>query len=182
MKNFIVTKALNVLLASVSLLLGLVSCVSCMHELGWPRPFVFNTTASMPRGVWVLEAERARPLQRGEIVALRPPTSAIDLGCVRPGHLLLKYVVGTPGDRVCVRGGDVWLGARVIATTRASRTPQDRCVTLAKGQLWVATPHERSCDSRFFGPIPDTLVRARAYAWLTWERGQGSALAYPPSP
>jgi len=160
-----------------------------MHRTGWPEPFVVSATASMPRGIWVLERTNDAP-QRGDIVALEPPTGARALGCVRKGQVLLKYVAGSKGDRVCVREGVVRLeGVREpLAHTRVrpegepGPRPLEGCFSLGQGEVWVATPHARSCDSRYFGPVSTTLVRARARAWLTWETGGARAPTYPPHP
>jgi type IV secretory pathway protease TraF len=167
--------------------------VWAMHELGWPEPFVVNASASMPRGVWVLTGHDEAP-SRGEIVTLEAPERARELGCVRDGQVLLKYVVGVPGDRVCVRGGEVdveGLGEPITTSSllgehgaRGEGVPStlEGCFELGPGQIWVGAPHPRSCDSRYFGPVARERVRSRARAWLTLEHGHAQPPGYPPRP
>ena len=136
-----------------------------------------SLSASMPRGVWVLERfeqENSR-LSAGQAVAIDPPAFALEHGCVRRGQMLLKYVVATPGQSVCVgSGGEVMREGRVISGARppgGAGVPVGvkGCVKVEPGAVWVGAPHPRSCDSRYYGPVPRSSVRATATPWLTLE-------------
>ncbi len=156
---------------------------ACARLMDWPWPMVINATASVPRGVWQVSPV-TESLEVGAIVVLEPPERARALGCVFKDQVLLKYVVGLPGDRVCVHRGAVSLGKTLIAHTHARSgarhpSPREGCEVVAPGHLWVATPHPRSCDSRFFGAVPVTSVTGLATPRLTWETGRGAAPIFP---
>lgn len=160
-----------------------------VHLTGWPVPIHINASRSMPRGIWSVDAlATGERVERGDVVVVTPPERARELGCVRAHQVLLKYIAGVPGDRVCVREGVVrlsgWPEPLVRTRLRPKGSPGPRplegCFELERDELWVASPHERSCDSRFFGPITHAAVRARATTLLTWETGRARPPIYPP--
>lgn len=160
-------------------------------QMGWPAMVSVNATASMPRGVWARDAlGTGHKLTRGQIVVAGPPERAVELGCVRARQVLLKYVVGVPGDRVCVRDGSIYLDEDTspVAHTRRRPTgepgllPTQGCVVVSPGHVWLATPHPRSCDSRYFGQVERAQVRARASVLWSLETGIQPAPVFPPQP
>lgn len=71
------------------------------------------------------------PPVRGDLVVLRDPE--------RPGRLLVKRVVGIPGDTASVGG------------------------TIRPGEVAVEGDNPSSRDSRDFGPVPLAEIRGRAW-------------------
>ena len=72
---------------------------------------LINATASMPRGIWW--STRIGPtdlegIRAGDVVSLRAPDRAIELGCVLDEQVLIKHVLATGGERVCRSGDAVW--------------------------------------------------------------------------
>ncbi len=142
----------------------------------------FNSTASMPRGLWRV-AERATPLQRGEIVTVCPPnTTAIRQGEERgyvpagdcPGGYepLVKPIAATAGDVVVVSSVGVKVnGQRVQGTAQLTRDSSGRPLrpfpagtySVALDEVWLLSGHDpRSFDSRYFGPVPAKNVQGVA--------------------
>jgi conjugative transfer signal peptidase TraF len=137
-----------------------------------PR-FVWNLSASLPRGLYRLEP--AAPLRRGVIVSFPPPPAVSALMAARrylPEHaLLLKVVVGLPGDVVRVDdtayvvNGDV-IG-RVARTDSAGRSlaPHSFSGVVPFGFAFVASRAPLSFDSRYLGPVPLSTLTVTVPVW-----------------
>lgn len=104
--------------------------------------------------------------QRGDIVVLLTPTWTR-----YPTPLLIKRIVGIPGDRIVVKDGVLYRNG--IAATEPYLAPGTRTL-VAAGELDVVVPagsvfvmgdhRENSFDSKVFGPLPDGQIVGRA--WL----------------
>jgi conjugative transfer signal peptidase TraF len=142
--------------------------------LGMPR---INTSSSLPRGLYLLEPLR-RALRPGDFVVACPPPAASTLALARgyldpgtcPGGTkpLGKLVLAVPGDRVELAASAVTLNrCRLPATaSRAADThgrPLPRfppgAYRVRAGDIWLFSPHPRSFDSRYFGPVAVTGIR-----------------------
>ncbi len=70
-----------------------------------------------------------------------------------PDHLLMRRIIGTPGD---------WVRMRTNPTSR---------VLLKPGQVWIENDHPNAGpafpDSSDFGPVPMGLVKGKASA-VVW--------------
>jgi conjugal transfer pilin signal peptidase TrbI len=111
--------------------------------------------------------EKGREPQRGELVAFVMAQTSADrvqpAGLGRPytrvGVLWTKRLVGVPGDRVEVRGRQVLVNGAVVGEgLERDRLGQPiRLATLEspipRGQYYVALPHPRSFDSRYYGYV-----------------------------
>lgn len=102
--------------------------------------------------------------KRGEIVAFRHGD---------PSELLIKRVIGLPGDRIRIERGVVYVnGSRLIepyvhAPDRHSFPP----VTVPRNELYVLGDNRpQSEDSRSFGPVPESSLA-----------GEGLAAIWPPA-
>jgi signal peptidase I len=106
---------------------------------------------------------RVRPVQRREIVILK--THA---GWCGNGALLVKRVIGIPGDRVRVAGRAVYLNGRLVSDTRPTSSQFRRpgragLFHLRDGHYFVLGDNaEMSCDSRADGPVTRDMIVARA--------------------
>lgn len=111
---------------------------------------------------------RFREPRRGEVIVFHPPNNE--------RQYYIKRVVGIPGDRVRVTGGQVFLynaghqeGIRVEEPFLASGTQTfgEVDTVLKQDQYFVLGDHrEASLDSRVFGPVSRSEIVGR-----TWVRG-----------
>jgi conjugative transfer signal peptidase TraF len=142
--------------------------------LGVPR---INTSSSLPRGLYLLEPLR-RALRPGDLVVACPPSAASTLALARgyldpgtcPGGTkpLGKLVLAVPGDRVELAASAVTLNRCRLPATASSATdthgrPLPRfppgAYRVRHGEIWLFSPHPRSFDSRYFGPVATTGIR-----------------------
>jgi conjugative transfer signal peptidase TraF len=140
---------------------------------------LYTVTGSIPRGVyWITPSDHA---QRGEYVTFPIPDSVRQLiydrrYLPRSIKLLAKPVAAVAGDHVCLKDDQVFVNEHAIAVVR-HRDPQGRelplqeiCRVLDEGELFVATTHENSFDSRNFGPIASAQLRGTLTPVLTAAR------------
>ena len=151
------------LLVGASVLGGLLAAA----HLTLSGRLLINYTPSIPRGLyWITPSG---PPRVGELVAFPIPESVRDLMYSRQYvhrsiRLLAKPVLAVAGDDVCVRGGCLHVNGAphgtILDVDPAGRAlpHYDHCGVLSPGQLYVATEHERSFDSRYFGPIDSSRV------------------------
>ena len=143
-----------------------------------------NITSSLPRGFYVVgqspaadlvefcpEGEPARiSLERG----YRTPWGS----CPDGGSPLLKPIAAVYGDRVEVTNNGIQVNGKLIANSAAHfRDHRERELKpwptgqyiVPAGSLWVVSDFNGwSFDSRYFGPIPCSLVRHRLRALWTF--------------
>jgi conjugative transfer signal peptidase TraF len=145
---------------SLALALLFASIMTKRHPL-----IIWNQSLSAPIGLYWVEQE---PPRIGDLVIVRLPGRTADLAALR-GYLphsayLLKPVAGTGGDRVCRRGGNVFIGstfvARALELDRQERPlPQwQGCRTLRPGEYFLLSRTPASFDGRYFGPIHGEYV------------------------
>jgi type IV secretory pathway protease TraF len=114
-----------------------------------------NISPSEPRGLWRLTHDQ---LMRGTYVVLKLP---------------LKQIAALKGDTVQTTpegtyiNGKLWPHSAIPAGVR-DHFPFGNYV-LHTGQVWVLGQHPFSWDSRYFGPIPETLVDSTAKPLWTEE-------------
>ncbi len=115
---------------------------------------------------------RAHSVRRRDIVVFERPR-----GDFAPEKVLIKRVVAVGGDRVALRGGDVYLNGRVqvepYVNKRCGAHPTRPLTTrstwrVPDGDVFVLGDNRcDSNDSRAFGPIPASTVVGRAFA-IIW--------------
>jgi signal peptidase I len=117
-----------------------------------------------------IDAYRHRVPSRGDIVIFHDASS--------DGELLVKRVVGLPGENVFCQGGKVWINDRTLDEPYLKEPyydPKPHGVVLKKNQLWMMGDNrDGSQDSRDFGPVEtENLVgRASAIILPTSRRGR----------
>ena len=90
---------------------------------------------------------------------------------------LIKRVIGLPGETVESRDGQILINGQVLEEPYLDRgvtTGALDKVTVPPDHLWVMGDNRaNSRDSRFFGPIPESLVIGRAFVrvWPITEIG-----------
>jgi conjugative transfer signal peptidase TraF len=133
-----------------------------------------NYTPSLPLGVYWLRP--GLPVTRGALVDFPIPSNARRLIAERylPARFhLLKRVVALEGDVVCLaRGRYVVNGISIseIATKDSIGRPLPTfgfCGRVAAGTAFVATPVASSLDSRYFGPVPVSVLTVARPLWTS---------------
>lgn len=136
-------------------------------------------------------AYRLHDPNRGDIVVFRDPRAAPPPGGFRPGRLiggalealglrepevevLIKRVVGLPGETVEGRDGGVWVDGRLLVEPYLPPgvlTGDFGPVTVPSGSYFVLGDNRgSSADSRRFGPVPVSRIIGRAVLiiWPPW--------------
>ncbi len=165
------------ILASVGLSAFMLTAVSVFET---PSLLLYNQSPSAPIGVyWVDDSAK---VYVGDLVAARVPEPLRSL-FVERGYLaenvpVVKRVVASEGDHVCLRGGAIYLNsdrlAEPLETDSLGRPmPVWRgCRVLQRDEYFLAmTDILASLDSRYFGPVrgSELIGRARPIAVSTPE-------------
>lgn len=133
---------------------------------------------------------RFNRFHRGDIIIAKNPTN--------PSQHICKRVVGLPGDKIITKPSlnpfskaaptsklmiekDVATGFAMDVEQSdeqpANRSLLSRVVVVPRGHVWVeGDNHENSADSRYYGPIPQGLIRSRAVC-LLWPPRQFALLS-----
>lgn len=151
---------------------GLVRALAPVH-------LAVNLSPSLPRGLYCLYPPAAG---RASLVLLCLPPRLAGLAQWR-GYLsdgtcpsgtapLGKVVVAVAGDLIDVRPDGIAVNGRLLAGSRPRPLdgaglplpayPPGR-YHVAAGEVWVLSPfHPLAWDSRYFGPVPESAILARA--------------------
>jgi conjugative transfer signal peptidase TraF len=142
-----------------------------------------NATASMPRGIWRVEAAGTR-IARGEVVSICLPEmpavrEAAERGYISAGGCpggyepLLKPIAAIAGDAVTVTGHVIAVNGEPIADSAplysdsAGRPLQPVSVGVyyvPAGAVWLLSGHDpRSFDSRYFGAVSVASIQGIAH-------------------
>lgn len=97
-------------------------------------------------------------VRRGDVVVLRYPRD--------PGIDFVKRVVGLPGDRIQLRGGELLVDGQRCEDHGCIRDHADfGPLVVPAGQYFVLGDNRPvSCDSRDFGLVPAALLKGRVRA------------------
>ncbi|KAI9308911.1 peptidase S24/S26A/S26B/S26C [Cunninghamella echinulata] len=86
-------------------------------------------------------SQRFKALEHGDVVICVSPAV--------PGRLVLKRIIGLPGDNICVD----------------PTVPERKYIDVPKGHVWVGGDNlSNSTDSRAYGPVAMGLIRGKAIA------------------
>jgi conjugative transfer signal peptidase TraF len=138
-----------------------------------------NTSASLPVGFYIVSPN-------GGFVEFCPDDRGLSAqrhyraGGVCPDGAapLLKPVINGPADEIVLSRGGIAVNGNLLPHTAPldhdtegrplAHWPPGR-YTAARGVLWVASSYNaRSYDSRYFGPIRESSVRARLRPLIVW--------------
>jgi conjugative transfer signal peptidase TraF len=149
----------------------------------------YNSTPSMPEGIYRLNRSAVAPLERGTIIAICPSPAVLAVAVPRrylapgpcPGNVvpLLKRVAAVGGDRVDVTERFVSVNGQKLpdsgrferdaAGMPLPRIPAGR-YSVAPNKVWLYGPNPRSWDSRYYGAQPVAGVLGTATPVLTLSR------------
>lgn len=142
----------------------------------------FNTSPSLPLGLYVTTTDASVSLV--EFCPAEPfATVSIARGYRDPGACrdgaapLLKPIVASTGDTVELSAAGISVNGMLLRNTAPlgkdsagrplSPWPFGRYV-VARETVWVASTYQpRSFDSRYFGPVPASIIRHRLKPFLT---------------
>ena len=139
-----------------------------------------NASASIPPGIYRFAAVSPREIHRGMLVAVCAPSRAVQLGrrrgyvssgeCAENSEPLLKTVAAVAGDDVAISRSGVSVNGRLLRNSKplaldsAGRPlvswPPGH-LRISRGAIWLHADHERSWDSRYWGPVPARNVLAK---------------------
>jgi signal peptidase I len=95
----------------------------------------------------------------------------VALGFAQDQTVLIKRVIGLPGDTVQGRNGHVYIDGRLLIEPylpKGTYTSSFGPVHIKPGHLWVMGDNRTdSTDSRVFGQIPESSIVGRAI-WKVW--------------
>jgi conjugative transfer signal peptidase TraF len=141
-----------------------------------------NRSPSLPLGLY---RPVALPLARGRLVSACLPLAVTRLGRDRaylpPGSCpgdsapVLKYIAGLPGDVIEVTSSGVTAngahlhlsGAIQVDSLGRSLSPVPAGLYRLHDCYWLAAPHAKSWDSRYFGCVPRESLREVLVPWVT---------------
>ena len=119
--------------------------------------------------------------RRGDMITFDPPESWHD----PDPDLLIKRIIGLPGETVEVRDSQVLINGKVLAEPylKEPMQPDDPIsLTLEAGQYFVMGDNRNnSADSRDNGAVPDVLIRGRA-VWRLAPFSKMGGLPHPQYP
>ena len=146
-----------------------------MSVIERPPRLLWNASASVPKGLYVVHA---KPPRIGDMVAIRLPHSAARLAVRRrylPARaLLLKPVAAAAGDRVCrwrtvvLINGQRRAAAGLRDSARRPLPVWHGCRSLLRSQICLLSHSMNSFDSRYFGLINHDSIVGVARPLLTF--------------
>jgi signal peptidase I len=105
---------------------------------------------------------------RGDIIVFEPPATWAD-----PGTEFIKRVIGLPGERIALSGGNVYVDGSLLeepylpAGVRTLPIGSEQSWAIPAGEVFVMGDNRPdSADSRIFGPVPIASITGRA--WLRY--------------
>ena len=138
-----------------------------------------NTSASLPVGIYIVNPS-------GSFVEFCPDDRGLSAQrhyrawgvCPDGAAPLLKPVIGSTGNEIVVSPLGIAVNGKLLPHTAPldhdtegrplPHWPAGR-YSAAPGTLWVASSYNaRSYDSRYFGPIRESSVRARLRPLIAW--------------
>lgn len=147
--------------------------------VGMPRLLLWNSSASVPIGLYDVRPTRA--LHVGDIAVVMPPeplaATLVERGSLPRGVPLIKPIAALAGQTICRQGLRITIdgalvGAALAHDHRGRPLPAwTGCRTLGSSEVFLMNPEEPdSFDGRYFGPLPVSSVIGRAAPlWLPKE-------------
>ncbi|TYB86090.1 S26 family signal peptidase [Oceaniovalibus sp. ACAM 378] len=147
-----------------------------------PTAIIWNASPSAPIGFY--QVRSADGLEIPDLVVVDAPEPlerfAVERGYLPPDILLLKRVVGLPGQTVCrinrtITVDGIAMGDALEQDTFGRLMPVwHGCRRIARDEVFLMNRDARnSLDGRYFGPIPASSIIGTAVPVWTIEPGTG---------
>lgn len=135
------------------------------------RVLIWNLSPSVPTGLYRLAA--GGPLHTGQCVAIKPAPQIrqwlASRGYLPPGVPLIKRVAAVDGQQVCRFRHGITIDGKLVALARARDTlgrplpVWSGCRALGPDTFFALNAQRAdSLDGRYFGPMPRSIIIARA--------------------
>jgi signal peptidase I len=162
-------------LVVVALLVAVLVRTFVLQSFYIPSGSMFDTLQINNRVVVNKLSYHLHPIHRGDVVVFNRPSNV-----KISDKDLIKRVIGLPGDVMSGHDGSVYVGSRKLTEpyVKASchGTADFAPITVPAHEMFVMGDNRcNSYDSRFFGPIPQSLVVGRAFL-LIWPLSRFGAL------
>ncbi|TPK24007.1 DUF736 family protein [Mesorhizobium sp. B2-5-9] len=154
----------------VAMLAG-TALIAAPATIGFSPRFIWNASASVPVGLYRVEASRR--IDVGDLAVVMPPEPLAGLlaerGYLPPGVPLLKHVLALSGATVCRNGTAIVADGKTLGYAREHDgkgrwlPAWQGCRVLAEGEAFFMNPDVAdSFDSRYFGALPAAAIIGRA--------------------
>lgn len=157
--------------------------IVAIGEVATPFGLHINHTKSAPVGLWI--EHPAGSLKHGSMVSICPPAVPIvkdltEKGRLSPGDCtetgarpLLKPVAAIEGDIVRIRSGEpIYINDTALRNSIPApelKPWPDGNYQVSAGEVWVFSDYtDRSFDSRYFGPVSVSAIRAEVKPLLVF--------------
>lgn len=131
------------------------------------------TARCLPWDFFIIKKSPPKTIERGQLVMLPLPQQAIDI-CPKVRRLqkrgfLLKMAIGLPGDHVTIKNDKLYINDRIwdhlwlLHKLHKPKGSFDRELTVKEDEVFVLGTLRSSYDSRYWGPVKQTLVRGTAH-------------------
>ena len=151
----------------VAIVASAIAIAGLAAPLSHPPRLIWNASASAPIGLYEVRSQST--FARGELVLVSPPqwvrTFAASRGYLPNTVPMVKRIAAKNGDIVCRERDAITINHLVVAhALLADRTGRalptwSGCHRLGEGEIFLLMDGVRaSFDSRYFGPVPTTLI------------------------
>lgn len=165
--------------ATIIVALSTIALTVLPSVVGMPRLLLWNSSASVPIGLYRVLAPR--PLHVGDFAVVMPPdplaAALAARGSLPSGVPLIKPIAAVGGQTICRQDLRITIDGAFVGTALAHDHRGGPllvwagCLTLGLSEVFLMNPAEPdSFDGRYFGPLPVSSVIGRAAPlWLPKE-------------
>ena len=144
---------------------------------GFSKPFYFNVSKSLPRGIYLKHLSIPEDLVSRSLVSLKVPQTVLHLTArdwLSKDIPIIKPIVAVSGDHVCISSAQleinsIYVGEVASHDSKGLPLPQiSFCRDLQKEEIWLgSTRIPNSFDSRYFGPVLKQDITCRVEPFFT---------------